>query len=280
MPPMSSEIGGGDVAAGGTEPPDPLRDQPAAVPGEQPPAQPAPASRPKRRARRLVAVGVLVAAGLASAGAGGVLRSHELGRPATRSEIAAAGAAELASRWQRVPAGTIFPAEITSSGADSLGADSARLVGIAPAASCSSALDPQLSAMLAKYGCRTVLRATYLDPSGTIAVTIGIAVLRSPRAASQADSSLSLLPSSASVQVADFPGTIASGFTNAQRAAFAYGVSGPYLFFLAGGNTDGRPGQAGSQDPGVDAMVTNLLLPAEGGLRPAPDPCGLKDVRC
>lgn len=273
---MSSEIGGGEAGFGATEPHDPLRAQPLAAPAE-PPQQ---TVRPRRRAARLATAGVLIAAGLVSAGAGAVLRSHELGRPATHSEVVAAGAAELASRWERVPAGKIFPAAITFPGPDSLGTNSVQLVGIAPAASCGAALDAQLVAALGKYGCTTVLRATYDDPSGTIAVTIGIAVMRCARAARLANSNLSLLPSSASVQVAVFPGTIASGFTNAQRAAFAYGVSGPYLFFVAGGDTDGRPGNFGSLDPGISATVTGVLLPAEAGLRPSPDPCAATDVRC
>jgi hypothetical protein len=273
---MSLEIGDGDVVSGRTEPPVPLREQPSASPGELPRTS----GRPRRRAARLVAAGVLVAAGLVSAGAGGILLSRELSRPATRSEIAAAGQTELASRWDRGPAGTIFPAAITLSEADSAGTSSARLVGIAAAASCDAGLDAQLSAVLSKYGCLAVLRATYADSSGTIAVTLGIAVMRSARAASQADDSMSSLPSSDSVQVAVFPGTIAAGFTNSQRAAFTSGISGPYLFFVAGGDTDGRPGHVGSLDPGIDTMVNGLLLPGEAGLRPAPDPCALTDVRC
>jgi hypothetical protein len=276
MPRMSSGIGGGESGTGGPEWPAPAREEPESQPGVSPPGN----VRPKRRAARWIAVGVLIAAGLASAGAGGVLLSHELGRPATRSEIAAAGQAELASRWERVPAGKIFPASLRFQSADSLGTYSAQLVGIAPPAGCSAALDPQLSSALKRYGCTVVLRATYLDPSGTIAATIGIAVMRSVHAASLADHELSSLPQSDSVQVAVFPGTIASGFTNPQRAAFASGISGPYLFFIAGGNTDGRPGRAGSLDPDIDAMVNYLVLPAEAGLRAAPAPCALKDVRC
>lgn len=223
---------------------------------------------------------VLVLAGLASAGAGGVLLSKEMGRHATPGEIAAAGQAELASRWERVQAGKIFPASLSFGSADSAGTYSAQLVGIAPAASCSAALDARAWAALSKYRCTTVLRATYADSSGTMAVTIGIAVMSSAHAASLADTALSSLPGSDSVQAAVFPDTIASGFGNPQRAAFTSGVSGPYLIFIAGGDTDGRAGPAGSLDPNIDAMVNNLLLPAEAGLRLAPAPCALKDVRC
>src|SRR5215469_17984692 len=106
--------------------------------------------------------------------------------------------------------------------ADSNGTYSARLVGIAPAAGCDAALDPPAAAVLTRYGCTAVLRATYLDSSGTIAVTIGIAVMRSAHAATLADDSMSSLPESDNVRVAVFPGTIASGFTDAQRAAFTW----------------------------------------------------------
>ena len=44
------------------------------------------------------------------------------------------------------------------------------------------------------HGCRTVLRATYTDPSGSLTVTVGIVVLPSTAAAQSAVSDLTIQP--------------------------------------------------------------------------------------
>ena len=99
-----------------------------------PPA--APAAGGTRRSRlRTVALILFVVAGLAGLGGGGSLLAVVLTRPPASAEIAAAGRAEIASRWQRLPAGKIFPATIgylTSDGLDT----AASRVGIASITSC------------------------------------------------------------------------------------------------------------------------------------------------
>lgn len=47
-----------------------------------------------------------------------------------------------------------------------------------------------MAAIARRHGCRMVLRATYLDASGTLAVTMGVAVMDSPLAAQQADATV------------------------------------------------------------------------------------------
>jgi hypothetical protein len=65
--------------------------------------------------RRLTVLGLIVM-GLAGVGGGGWLVYSELARPATHAEVAAAARAEIASRWERLAAGQIFPANIPPGG--------------------------------------------------------------------------------------------------------------------------------------------------------------------
>jgi hypothetical protein len=113
---------------------------------------------------------VLSLAGVAGLAIGGFALHAELTRPATAAEAAAAGRAEIATRWQRLPAGRLFPATISylSAGRQQT---TARRVGIAPAASCAAALDPAVAAIFRARGCRAVLRASYTDSSGSLTVT-------------------------------------------------------------------------------------------------------------
>ena len=67
----------------------------------------------------------------------------------------------------------------------------AHRIGIARQASCHTATDPAVARVLARYGCLAVLRATYADATQSLAVTVGIAVLPGPAAAS---ASLHALP--------------------------------------------------------------------------------------
>jgi hypothetical protein len=243
--------------------------------------QAGPLAARKRGRTRVAAICLLLALGLSSTGAGGFLLRREMGRAATPAEIAAAGRAELAARWRELPAGTIFPLSVTFLAADFSGNSTARLVGLAVPASCSVALDAQVLAKLSGLGCVTVLRATYIDYSGTIAATIGIAVLRSPRAATAGLARLSDILNRSGLRVAVFPGTIAAGFGDPQRAVFndAKGA-GPYLYFVVGGDTDGRPGSAGGTDANLTAMANGLLAVPEAQFRLAGRPCALREVRC
>jgi hypothetical protein len=92
----------------------------------------------------------------------------------------------------------------TASGA----AWSARLIGIAPRASCAAAADPAVAAILARSGCRTVLRATYADVSGTLVATAGIAVMPSAAAAASAQNAIQMTIQGG-VRAIAFPGTAA-----------------------------------------------------------------------
>src|SRR5579859_6391899 len=89
--------------------------------------------RPSRRRTVLLATLLVLGLGLTAGAATGL--TLELTRHATDAEISAATQAELGSRWQRLPAGTIFPATVSYSDSQGNSVTAAR-IGIAPASSC------------------------------------------------------------------------------------------------------------------------------------------------
>jgi hypothetical protein len=232
---------------------------------------------PRRRMRTTIAVLVTVL-GLGCIAGGGVALYLEMTRSATPAEVAAAGQAEVASRWTRLTAGKIFPATVgylTSNGVQT----TAYRAGIAPGSSCTAALDPAMAAVAHRHGCRMVLRATYLDASGTLAVTVGVAVMQSPLAAQQANATaLSGLPN-AGVRAATFPGTTAGQFGDAQRGWFQTITKGPYVFLYAAGYADGRPG-AKTDFAGPADLGMGVLEHVAGALSAGGPPCQRTDVQC
>lgn len=220
---------------------------------------------------------MLALAGVAALAVGGFALHQELTRPATAAEAAAAGRAEIANRWQRLPAGQLFPATISylSPGKQQF---TALRVGIAPATTCTAALDPAAATIF--RGCRTVLRATYVDASGSLAVTVGIAVMPSTAAAQRAVSNLTIQPGRAGVRAASFPGTRVAGYGDAQRGWFhAASGNGPYAFFYAAGFADGRRGadDLTSEPQHLGSGVLTRLIAVLTGGGP---PCARADIRC
>jgi hypothetical protein len=222
---------------------------------------------------------MLTVTGLTALAAGGFGLHAELTRPATAAEVAAAGRAEIATRWQRLPAGKLFPAVIryvTSGNRRS----SALRVGIAPSASCTAALDPVAAAIFRARGCRTVLRASYTDAPGSLTVTVGIVIMRSTAAAQNAVSDLAIQPGHAGVRAVSFPGTLAAGYSDAQRGWFhAEPGNGPYAFLYAAGFTDGRRGSddltTEPSDLGSGVLSRLITVLTAGG-----PPCTRLDIQC
>lgn len=244
-----------------------------------PPAGPPVAGGQPRAGRtrpgRLLLILALIA-GLAGVGGGGTGLVIEFTRAPTRAEVTAAGQAEVASRWQRLPAGQLFPATVSYITTDAMTTSAVR-VGIAPEASCAAALDPGILALFRRYGCRGVLRATYLDESGTVAGTVGVAIMRSPAAATAAADGV---PPAAGIRVPAFPGTRAALFGNAQRdLGLAARAQGPYVFLFAGGSADGRPAADLPANASLD-LGTGLVAREMSILTGGPRPCARKDVRC
>jgi hypothetical protein len=240
------------------------------------PASPAPGRRPRWRTPLLV---LLALAGVAALAVGGFALHQELTRSATAAEAAAAGRAEVATRWQRLPAGRLFPATISYLSAGKQQVSAVR-VGIAPAASCAAALDPAAASIFRARGCRTVLRASYTDPSGSLTVTVGIVVMRSTAAAQNAVSDLAIQPGHAGVRVVSFPGTLAAGYGDAQRGWFhAEPGNGPYAFLYAAGFTDGRRGSDDltTEPSHLGSGVLSRLITVLTGGGP---PCTRRDIQC
>jgi hypothetical protein len=238
----------------------------------------------RRRPARGIALAVLLVLGLAGVGGGGAALAHELTRGPTKAEMAAAVQQEVASRWQRLAAGQIFPATISYSTADFDVTMTARRVGIAPATTCAAALDPSVSALLRRFGCVTVLRATYVDQSGTLAATAAVAVMTSAAAASGAGGIGDTSPPGlvGGVRTFSLPGTVADLFGDPQRRAFS-GVDasqGQYVLLWAAGYTDGRVSGSATATPGLVDLGNGVLVGVQAAFTAHGSACAMKDIRC
>jgi hypothetical protein len=165
---------------------------------------------------------------------------------------------EAGARWRTLPAGTIFPATVKYSPPTALDDApgltlTASRIGIAKQASCRTATDPGAAAVLARHGCEAVLRASYVDGTGSYVVTVGVAVL--PGAA-QAKAANRELASGDGVLTAQFAGTPAAGFTDGRRQISAHFAAGSYLILYTIGYADDRPRVKITADSYADAEMT------------------------
>jgi hypothetical protein len=193
---------------------------------------------------------------------------------------------ETAGRWRIRSAGQIFPATVSYqlpgySLASGAGLDlTARRIGIARQASCAAATDPAAAKALGRRGCIAVLRASYVDSTGALVVTVGVAVLPSAAAAGAVASEL---PHGGQpgdgVRAVAFPGTLASSFGDRQRQLSWAVNDGPYLIMSAAGYADGRPRVPLSSDSYAaqemtsvaDGVAEAVAMPL--GAVPAPPRC-------
>jgi hypothetical protein len=185
----------------------------------------------------LLAVILAVAATDVLTGTVGLFRETSA-RPLTASERDQYIQQEVARRWHAWPAVLIFPARLPYTGLTRT-EQRAHRVGIAPETSCAAGLDAQVARILAAHGCRTVLRATYVDQSSTFAITVGVAVLESEEARLTATSRLAA-DDRVGVRPVAFPQTATELFGAAQRQHNGWVSTGPYIVFSAAGYTDGR----------------------------------------
>jgi hypothetical protein len=234
-----------------------------------------------RRTRRLVALITTIVLGLAGVLGGGLALHHEVTRGATKSEVATALAAEIGSRWERLPAGTIFPATISYSAVAGNTA-TATLVGIAPPATCQAALEPAALLSIRSLHCTTMLRATYVSGGGALAATVGIGVMPSAAAAEKAQGLLPTKPPGSGLYAVRYAGTIASTFTNLARGSAGVQFAGPYVFLYTAGYTDGQPGSAVAADHSGElaALGTGILRALEKTLTSHGSPCSMRDISC
>ncbi len=241
---------------------------------------PAGAPAPRRRRRRgLVAVIALIVLGLVGVLGGGAALGKELTRKATRAEQAAALAAEIASRWQRLPAGKIFPATVTYFNSEGDHATAA-LAGIVPETSCRQALEPAAFQRIHALSCAVMLRASYLDAAGTQAATVGIAVMASPAAAQRIQSGLDPMKAGSGLYAVPVGGTLADTFGNAQRGADGAEIAGPYLMLFTAGYADGIPGSDVTSNDELVALGSGVLAAVQKNLTSHTSPCEMKDIKC
>jgi hypothetical protein len=165
---------------------------------------------------------------------------------------------EAGTRWRTLPAGTIFPATVKYSPPTALD-DVAGLtltasrIGIAKQASCRTATDPGAAVVLARHGCEAVLRASYVDGTGSYVVTVGVAALPGVAQAKAANRELA---SGDGVLTAQFAGTPAANFTEGRRQISAHAAAGSYLIFYTIGYADDRPRVKITADSYADAEMT------------------------
>lgn len=213
--------------------------------------------------RRVLAVGCLVGALVlgtqawsdAHGGGSGDASSGAQAAPLNPSrDVGARGYLTAETAWRDVPVDQLFPPTVQSRLASlDLGAQRTFVrVRVADPAPCSTALDPELLRVLSGYGCARVLRAAYLDSTGTLAGTAGIVVLDrlagpgAPLDAADKDLAsrgiaAALLPTQPGLWVRIVPGA-PGGFSDAARLV-GYGALGsapPYLFLATAGLADGR----------------------------------------
>ncbi|HTU72312.1 MAG TPA: hypothetical protein VMG38_02230 [Trebonia sp.] len=233
--------------------------------GQQPPVS---QDHPGRRRPRL-AIAALVLGAVAMIFSGYQVYSAIMPRKFTPGQQRQIMAWEVASRWRQLPAGAIFPATVTYPPPQQLDDGgtltmTTRRLGIAPQATCQEGTDPAAAAVLGPGGCEAVLRATYVDGTGSFLVTIGVVAFPSAAQATAAEQRLS--PSGTTragalapgVQAVPFPGTQASGFTSARRQLSGSLGAGPYIVLYTIGYADGRPKVAVSGDEYTLAEMTSM----------------------
>ena len=263
----------GTLSPSGTFPPSEISLPAAAM-------EPLPATAPPRRGRGgLVVLVALIIVGLGGVLGGGAALGKELTRKATKAEQSAALAREIASRWQRLPAGKIFPATISYDNGDGAQLTATR-IGIGSETTCQSALDSSAYEQVRHFGCLAMLRATYTDRVGTQAVTVGIAVFRSGQEAQQAQGGLAASSTASGLNAMPIAGTIASTFGNAQRGTGDAQFAGPYVLLFTAGYTDGMPGSAAAGNDQLVALGTGILGALEPTLTKHASPCTMKDIKC
>ncbi len=206
---------------------------------------------------------VLGTAGLAVSAAG--VSAQLLPRKFTAAQQQQIMAWETARRWRTIPAGEIFPAAVTYRLPGAVLESAAPLpltahrVGIAPQVTCLTGSDPAAAAVLSAYRCAAVLRATYIDQTDSMLVTVGVAVMPSAAAARSAAGRLSAGPQlHPGVKAAAFRDSLAKVFGDRQRQLSWAVSAGPYLIMSTVGYADGRPREQVSSDPYASQEMTSL----------------------
>jgi hypothetical protein len=231
------------------------------------------------RGRRAAALTVLAVALVGLAFSATVVTTQLLPRQFTAAQQRQIKDWEIASRWQQLPAGRIFPATVAYQLSNAVLQDATPLslqalrIGIAPQTRCGTGVTTAAAAaVLLRDGCKAILRATYVDATWSYVMTVGVAVLPSDTAAKSASQGLSqprlavahgitgaagMGALDAGVRVVRFRGT-AAGMYDYSRQISASFPDGPYLIMYAAGYADGRPRVPVAEDRYADAEMTSL----------------------
>jgi hypothetical protein len=240
-------------------------------PQSRTPDPPRATGRPRGRAGRVLLM-IGLALGLAglvlSAGAAAIQFLPRHFSQAQRQQIMAW---EIGTRWRSWPAGRIFPSSIgyhlpgsAFGGGQSL-ALSAERVGIAKQTSCRDATGHAPGALLAKRGCRAVLRATYQDTTQTFAVTVGVAVMPVSPASSAAKAPKALAVHHGGglkpwLRAVSFRRTTTTHFAGPGNKVGWSSAAGPYLVLATVGYADGRPWLQQGHDTYTKAEMRSLAV--------------------
>ncbi len=227
---------------GGAWPAEPDRDDGPAQPHrhEQP--------SPPRRGRAAL-FGLLLAAGLCGLAVSAFGIAHQLlPRQFTVAQQRQIMTWQMTRRWRAVSAGQIFPQTVryelpgyALDAGQGLVLDAHRL-GIGSRTRCVTGVTARAARILVADGCSAVLRATYVDSSGSLVATVAIAVLPDAAAARRATSELSGAPGRypALVRALRIASTAAGGFGDAQRQLSRASFGGPYVIMSTVGFADAR----------------------------------------
>jgi type VII secretion-associated serine protease mycosin len=234
------------------------------------------------RAVRIAACATAALAGLALAVAAAGRVQSEQGRKPTPAEFAAAAAAGIGQRWERVPAGQLFPATIRYR-TELQTSETASRLGIARDHACADAVDDTLTGLAKRDGCVAGLRADYADQLRGSVYTVGILAFGSPAKASAfyARMPLSAYPATGLRPLA-IGGTPSALFANGARQASAAQLEGPYVVLAVAGYADGRPANTADErrdtvfDP-ASQLVTAVAAPLG---KPVTVRCGTAEWAC
>jgi hypothetical protein len=242
---------------------------------------PAPPNAPRGRGR-VVLLALAAAACLVIAVAAGARARADLIRKPDSAQRAAAAAQAVAERWRDWPAGRIFPATLSYS-TSLLTTETASRIGVAPQASCSSAIEPGLARLAASDHCRAGLRATYLDQLEGEVYTIGVLAFPNARDARAFAAQLpARLAGPISLRPLALPNTASSQFVPSARQAATAGHDGPFVVLTVAGYADGQPVGAGQEArPSVFAPGAQLASEVMGPLtRPVTVNCASRAWSC
>ncbi|MGO8961695.1 MAG: hypothetical protein ACLQFR_30630 [Streptosporangiaceae bacterium] len=243
---------------------------------------------PPRKSGRGALFGLLLAAGLCGLAVSAFGIAHQLlPRQFTVAQQRQITTWQMTRRWRAVPAGGIFRQTVRYNlPGDALNAQrglalDAHRLGIATKTSCAAGVSAPAAAILLAHGCSAVLRATYLDSSGSLVATVAVAVLPDPAAARQAASDLTGSPDGnpALVRSLRVARTAAAGFGDAQRQLSRIAYAGPYVIMSTVGFADGRHKVRVSADLYLDQEMLSLVRGLSGsadavlGLPPATPVC-------